>query len=168
MARNPTARLLDAGDTFPEIDISLVDGRLLSLPTGLKQPFNVVLVNRGAFCPYCVAQLRAFNSGLPKLAAEGIGVVSFSADSLDSAQKLMREQQLELPMGYGVAVETIAQRLGVYYEPGNGHAPPFLHSAGFLVRDSGNVMSAVYSSGAIGRLVWQDVLGFVQYIKSRK
>lgn len=168
MARNATARWLDAGDAFPQIDLALVDGRRLSLPGDLTQPFNVVLVNRGSFCPYCVGQLRAFQSALPKLAAEGIGVVSFSADSLDKALELKREQQLEFPIGYGVSVETVAERLGVYYEPRKGDAQPFLHSAGFIVRDAGKVVTAVYSSGAIGRLAWHDVLGFVQYVKSRK
>ena len=168
MARDLTVGLLDAGDTFPEIRLSLVDGGFVSLPADLKEPFNVVLVNRGAFCPYCTAQLRAFQAGLPRLASEGIGVVSFSADSFESAAKLVKDHQLEFPIGYGVSVDTAARRLGGYYEPARGSTPSHLHSAGFVVRGSGKILTAVYSSGAIGRLVWQDVLGFVQYVKAHE
>jgi len=32
----------------------------------------------------------------------------------------------------------------------------------------GKVITAVYSSGAIGRLVAEDVIGFVRYVKSSK
>lgn len=163
MARDIAARLLDAGDTFPELQLSLVDGRRFSVPGDLKQPYNVVLVNRGAFCPYCIAQLRGFQSSLAKLGVEGIGVVSFSADSLESAQKVVQENGLEFPVGYGASVETAARVLGVYYEA----APtPYLQSAGFVLQGSGKVLTAVYSAGPLGRLLAQDVLGFVQYIKA--
>ena len=43
---------------------------------------------------------------------------------------------------------------------------PYFQSTGFVVGPGNRVLTAVYSSGAIGRLVWQDVLGFVKYVKS--
>lgn len=162
MARDSGARLLDAGDRFPEFQLSLVDGRRLSLPADLKAPFNVVLVNRGAFCPYCIAQLRGFQASLAKLGAEGISVVSFSADSLESAGKVVRENGLEFPIGYGAPVNEAARVLGVYYDAGQ---TPYLQSAGFIVNGSGTILTAVYSAGPLGRLLAQDVLGFVQYVK---
>ncbi len=36
-----------------------------------------------------------------------------------------------------------------------------------MLGPGGTVLLAVYSSGAIGRLVWQDVLGFVKYLQSQ-
>lgn len=166
MARKITARPLDTGDDFPNIQLSLVDGRRLSVPGDLKQPFNVVLVNRGAWCPYCTAQLKAFQAGLTKLSAEGIGVVSFSVDPLETSRKLVRDNGLEFPIGYGASIDAIAEQLGVYYEPASEQMPSYFHSAGFVLGASGKVLTAVYSSGAIGRLVWQDVLGFLQYLKA--
>jgi peroxiredoxin len=163
MTRNADARLLDTGDTFPEFQLSLVDGRRRSLPRDFEQPFNVVLVNRGAFCPYCIAQLRGFQASLAKLSAESIGVVSFSADSLESARRVVQENRLEFPVGYGVSVEAAARVLGVYYEPS---PTAYLQSAGFVVHSSGKILTAVYSSGPLGRLLAQDVLGFVQYVKA--
>lgn len=163
MARDSGARLLDAGDTFPDFQLSLVDGGRLSLPAELTRPFNAVLVNRGAFCPYCIAQLRGFQASLAKLGAEGIGVVSFSADSVESARKVVRENGLEFPIGYGASVRDAARVLGVYYDMGQ---TPYLQSAGFIVNSSGKILTAVYSAGPLGRLLAQDVLGFVQYVKA--
>ena len=166
MARKANARLLDAGDTFPELELTLTDGKRLSLPGGLTQPFNVVLVNRGAWCPFCIGQLKGFQSGLSKLAQEGIGVVSFSSDTREKAAAVVAENKIEFPIGYGASVDASAEALGVYYDPKPAHIAPYLQSAGFVLGPGAKVLNAVYSSGAIGRLVWQDVLGLVQYIKA--
>lgn len=168
MARNADAPLLDAGDLFPVLELTLTDGRRISLPTDLSAPYNVVLVNRGAWCPFCVAQLRTFQSGLARLAEEGIGVVSLSSDSRDEASALVAEHRLAFPVAYGASVDVVARALGVYYDPQPAHARPHLQSAGFVLGPGGTVLLAVYSSGAIGRLVWQDVLGFVRYVKSHR
>jgi peroxiredoxin len=167
MARKATAPLLDAGDTFPALELTLTDGRRLSLPGDLSRPHNVVLVNRGAWCPYCVAQLKAFQSGLAKLVHEDIGVVSVSADPCDQASAVVAELHLEFPVACGASVDTVAEALGVYYDPHPTHtATPHLQAAGFVLGPGGTVLLAVYSSGAIGRLAWQDVLGFVKYVRS--
>lgn len=166
MARKANAKLLDAGDVFPELELALVDGGKLALPAGLRHPYNVVLVNRGHWCPFCIGQLKAFQSGLEKLEAEGIGVVSFSADPLDKAKAVVESNHLSYPVGWGSEIDEVADKLGVYYDPAPSHTTPYFHAAGFVLGPGHRVLTAVYSSGAIGRLVWQDVLGFVQYVKS--
>jgi peroxiredoxin len=166
MARKTNARLLDAGDTFPELELALTVGERLRLPTELAQPFHVILVNRGAWCPFCNAQLKAFQAGLSKLTQERIGVVSFSADTQEKASAMVAENKIEFAVGYGVSVDAVAEALGVYYDPKPAHTAPYLQSAGFVLGPGAKVLNAVYSSGAIGRLVWQDVLGLVQYVKS--
>lgn len=166
MARRPSAPLLDVGDPFPALELTLTDGRRLTLPADCSHPFNVVLVNRGAWCPFCVAQLKAFQSGLAKLAQEGIGVISLSADARQEAVAVVAEHGLEFPVAYGVSVDAVADALGVYYDLHPEHTAPHLQSAGFVLGPGGTVLLAVYSSGAIGRLVWQDVLGLVKYVRS--
>ncbi len=166
MARKSGARWLDEGDSFPVLDLTLTDGAGLQLPSGLSRPFNVVLVNRGAWCPFCTAQLRSFQSGLRRLSQAGIGVVSLSADRKEKAATLVAENGLEFPVAWGASVDAIADALGVYYAPASGDSSPYLQSAGFVLGPGGKVITAVYSSGAIGRLTWQDVLGFVEYVKA--
>jgi peroxiredoxin len=167
MARKPNARILDAGDPFPALELTLTDGKRLRLPADLTHPFNVVLVNRGAWCPFCTMQLKAFQMGLSKLVQEGIGVISLSTDTHEKASAAVTENRLEFPVAYGASVDAVAEALGVFYDPKPMHTPPYFHSAGFVLAPGGKVLNAVYSSGAIGRLVWQDVLGLVQYVKSQ-
>jgi peroxiredoxin len=166
MARKPNAPVLDAGDPFPVLELTLTDGSNLTLPAGLSRPYNVVLVNRGAWCPYCVAQLKAFQAGLPTLEGEGIGVLSLSAEPRDRALAMVTEHHLQFPVACGVSVDAVAAALGLYYEPGPAEHAPHLQSAAFVLGPDRRVLLAMYSSGAVGRLVWQDVLGYVRYLRS--
>jgi hypothetical protein len=43
--------------------------------------------------------------------------------------------------------------------------PRYLQSTGFVLEPRGRVVVSVYSSGAIGRLVPQDVIGLVRYLR---
>jgi len=40
-------------------------------------------------------------------------------------------------------------------------------ATGFVIRPHRRIAVAQYSSGPIGRLVWQDVLGLVQFYKKQ-
>jgi hypothetical protein len=50
---------------------------------------------------------------------------------------------------------------GAFVNPG----PAYLQSTGFVLDPAGNVVVSVYSSGAIGRLVPDDVTGLVGYLR---
>ena len=52
--------LLNPGDRFPSITITPVDATPIDLPDALHSHFAVILFYRGSWCPYCNAQLRAF------------------------------------------------------------------------------------------------------------
>jgi hypothetical protein len=41
----------------------------------------------------------------------------------------------------------------------------YLHSTGFVLDPAGDVVVSVYSSGAIGRLLPEDVIGLVRYLR---
>ena len=88
--------VLNPGDTFPTLTVALPEGASLQLPGHLAGHFGVVLFYRGAWCPYCNAQLRAFQRAQATLA---------------------------------------------------------------------DVDARVYSSGAIGRLVPEDVVGLIGYVR---
>jgi hypothetical protein len=44
--------------------------------------------------------------------------------------------------------------------------PVFLQSTGFVLNPSGQVTVGVYSTGAIGRLVPDDVIGLIRYLRA--
>ena len=94
---------------------------------------------------------------------EGIRVVAASTDPVDKARETVIEHSLAFPVGYGLPVKETAATLGAFYEERRG----VLQSTGYVIRPDGTIAVAQYSSGPIGRLVWQDVLGLVQHYKKQ-
>ena len=75
----------------------------------------------------------------------------------------MKEHGLSFPIGYGLPLTETAAALGTFYE----ERRRILQSTGFLVKPDKTIVVAQYSSGPIGRLVWQDVLGLVQLYRKQ-
>ena len=75
----------------------------------------------------------------------------------------MRSQSLTFPVGYGLDLKETATTLSAFYEERRG----ILQSTGYLISPDRTIAVAQYSSGPIGRLVWQDVLGLVQHYKKQ-
>lgn len=99
-----------------------------------------------------------------KLKDEGIGVVAASVDPLEKAQETVKEHGITFPVAYGLDLKETVAKIGAFYE----EARDFLQATGFVLKPDKTIAVAVYSSGPIGRLVWQDVLKMVQFYKSRK
>jgi peroxiredoxin len=152
---------LNPGDPFPRLTLSTTDGQALTLPDAFAGDFAVVLFYRGAWCPYCNAQLRAFQRSGQALADNGIRVAALSVDDKETTAALVAKHQLTFPVGYGAAAEAVAALTGAFVNPD----PVFLQSTGFVLDPAGNVIVSVYSSGAIGRLVPDDVTGLVRYLR---
>jgi thiol-disulfide isomerase/thioredoxin len=89
------------------------------VPDAFAGEFAAVLFYRGSWCPYCNAQLRAFQRAGQALADAGIGVAALSVEGEAAAAELATK----------------------------------------------HVVVSVYSSGAIGRLVPEDVIGLVRYLR---
>ena len=153
---------LHNGDRFPDLAINEVGGGRISLPGDLAGSYGVVLVYRGSWCPYCNAQLAGFARARVKVAELGIKVVALSVDDEPTSAALIDKLHLEFPVGYGANADCIAQTLGAY----TNADPKYLQGTGFVLDPDGRVLIALYSSGAIGRLVAEDVAGFVRYVKT--
>jgi peroxiredoxin len=154
--------LLAPGDRFPDLEIPKVGGGSISLPHDLAGSFGVVLVNRGSWCPYCNAQLAAFQRAQDRLTAVGVRVVSFSVDEEATAAALVDKHTLTFPVGHSADADTVADTIGSFVNA----EPKHLQSTGFVLDPAGDVLVSVYSSGAIGRLVPEDVAGLVEYVRS--
>ncbi len=90
-------------------------------------------------------------------------MVAASTDPLDKAKETVAEHSLTFPVGYGLPLEETAGTFGAFYEERRG----ILQSTGFVVKPDRTVVVSQYSSGPIGRLVWQDILGLVQFYKAQ-
>jgi len=153
--------LLSPGDPFPALKLSGPGAPALTLPDAFAGDFGVVLFFRGAWCPYCNAQLRAFQRSGDGLAETGIKVAALSVDDEPTTAGLIAKHGLTFPVGYGADAAAIADLTGAFVNPD----PVFLQSTGFVLDPAGKVLVSVYSSGAIGRLVPEDVIGLVRYVR---
>jgi len=153
--------VLQPGDPFPSLTVALPGRRTLRLPDALAGRYGVVLYYRGSWCPYCNAQLSAFQRSLDNLADADISIVALSVDDEATTANLIGRHGLRFPVGHSADAAAIARATGAFVNPG----PPYLQSTGFMLDPGGRVIVSVYSSGAIGRLVPQDVAGLAGYLR---
>jgi len=153
--------LLRPGDQFPALTVALAGGGTLRLPDDMVGHFGVILLYRGSWCPYCNAQLSAFQRSLDHLADIGVQVAALSVDDEDTTQDLIARHGLRFPVGHSADARAIAAATGAFVNDD----PVYLQSTGFVLDPDGRLVVSVYSSGAIGRLVPGDVIGMVRYLR---
>ena len=154
---------LENGQKFPSLQLPAVGGGTISLPDDLAGDFGVVLVYRGAWCPYCNAQLAAFSRAKDALDQAGVRVVALSVDDEQTSSALADKLRLTFPLAHSADADRVAEAVGSYVND----EPRYLQSTGFVLAPDGTVVTAVYSSGAIGRLLPDDVVGLVKYAKQQ-
>ena len=153
--------LLAPGDPFPTLTFDRAGGDRFTLPDILDGAFGVVLVYRGSWCPYCNAQLRAFQRATAVLDEVGAKVVALSVDDEPTTAALIAKHRLTFPVGHSADASAVAAAIGAFVDPAGG----YLQSTGFVLDPTGRVVVSVYSSGAIGRLVPEDVAGLIRYVR---
>jgi peroxiredoxin len=153
--------LLSPGDAFPQLSLNVSGGQAVQVPEAFAGHYRVLLFNRGAWCPYCTAQLRAFQHASATLADTGARVASLSVDDEATTADLIARHGLTFPVGFGADARAVAGLTGAFVNPD----PVCLQSTGFVLDPEGKVVVSVYSSGAIGQLVPEDVAGLVRYAR---
>jgi peroxiredoxin len=153
--------LLRPGDTFPALTVTPAGAGALALPEALGGHFGVVLFYRGSWCPYCNAQLRAFQRAHDSLTGVDAQVVALSVDDEPTTKALIAKHGFEFPVGHSADAMAIVETTGAFVNDD----PIYLQSTGFVLDPAGRVVVSVYSSGAIGRLVPDDVVGLIHYIR---
>jgi peroxiredoxin len=152
------------GQQFPSFSVPAVGGGTISLPDDLVGSYGIVLVYRGSWCPYCNAQLASFSRASEALAEVGAKVVALSVDDETTAAALVDKHRLSFPIGHSADADKVSDLTGAYLNDD----PHYLQSTGFVLAPDGAVLTAVYSSAAIGRLVVDDVLGFIRYTRDHE
>jgi peroxiredoxin len=151
---------LHNGQPFPSLEVPAVGGGTIALPDDLAGSYGVVLIYRGSWCPYCNAQLAGFSRGFDALAELGVKVVALSVDDEETSAALVAKHKLRFPVGHSADAGKVAAATGADVNDD----PRYLQSTGFVLAPDGTVQVAVYSSDAIGRLVADDVAGYVSYL----
>jgi peroxiredoxin len=153
--------LLRPGDAFPQLTLTVPGGKTIQVPGAFADDFAVVLFNRGAWCPYCAAQLRAFQRAADSLAEAGVRVAALWVDNEETTAEFIAENGITFPLGHSADARAVAELTGAFVNDD----PLYLQSAGFVLDPRGSVIVSVYSSGAIGRLLPEDVAGLVRYVR---
>ncbi len=154
--------LLKPGDDFPALVLTTADGTV-AVPQFFSGSFGVLLFNRGAWCPYCTAQLNSFQRAQSRLQDAGARVAALWVDDEATTKEFSARHNIQFPIGHGADAAAVAAAIGAFINP----SPLFLQSTGFVLDPGGRVLVSVYSSGAIGRLVPDDVIGLIQHVRSR-
>ena len=154
--------LLNNGDTFPKLTIPAVGGGAIALPDALAGSWGVALIYRGAWCPFCNAQLAGYAAEKQALDGLGIKVVALSVDDEATSAATAAKNHLQFPVGHSADADAVAAATGAFVNPN----PRFLQPAGFVLAPDGTVKAAAYATSAIGRMLAKDVVGFVGYLQS--
>ena len=86
-----------------------------------------------------------------------------SVDPVDKAREKAEKSGVKFPVGLGLSARDFSEATGAFYDAEKG----FLHAAGFILRPDGRIASAVYSTGAIGRLTASDCLAWVGFMMGK-
>ena len=156
--------LLSPGDRFPAITVTQLEAPTVDLSDALSGHFAVVLFYRGSWCPYDNAQLQAFQGATEKLDDLDIKVVALSVDDEAATRELIAKHDLKFRVGHSADAAAIHEATGAFVNA----EPAHIQSTGFVLDPDGKVIVSVYSSGAIGRLLPDDVAGLVSYVKSQQ
>jgi peroxiredoxin len=153
--------LLHPGDTFPQLTLNTSGGQAVKVPGSFAGDFGVVLFNRGAWCPYCGAQLRAFQRAHDSLTDAGIKVAALWVDDEETTAQFVAKHGITFPLGHSADARAVSGLTGAFLN----EDPLYLQSTGFVLDPEGKVVVSVYSSGAVGRLVPDDATGLVRYLR---
>jgi peroxiredoxin len=108
-------QVLKAGDQAPDFTLPNAVGRPVTLDSALQQGPVVVTFYRGAWCPYCNLQLRAYQKVLPEMQRLGASLLAVSPQRPDQSQATLLKNflQYEVLSDLGNAV---ARDFGLVYQ----------------------------------------------------
>ena len=100
-----------------------------------------------------------------ELVRANVRTVALSADPRDKARGTAELVGATYPIVFGLDALDVRDRIGCYIN--EKRDPPFTQSTSFLLNPDGEVVLANYSSGAVPRLLAEDVLAVVEQLDSR-
>ena len=169
--------MLQNGDVFPSLTFARAGGGEIHLPGDLAGGFGVILFYRGSWSHACNDQLYAFSRAADKFAHDGIKVVSVAVDDRETTETLVERHKLAFPVAYAADAPAVSAVTGAFVN----EDAVFLEATGFVINPEGRIETAVYTSGessedrivtvsystgAVGRLMPDDVLVLVRHLKS--
>ncbi len=104
-----------------------------------------------------------FHARGPEFDAAGIRVIGASTDTAELARQTLAQTALGYPLAFGLDAREFAAATGAFFDAQKN----YLHAAGFLLAPSGALGAALYSTGPMGRLLPDECLRMVAWLKQR-
>src|SRR6266700_3104091 len=141
IASDAIENVLKDGAQTPDFTLPDAVGNEVTLSHLLRQGPVVISFYRGAWCPYCNLELRAYQRVLPQLQELGATLVAISPQTPDHSLSLVEKQQLIFTIEE--AVRAAHKRIGANLPAFNGDDSWELPMAGtFLVDQLGTIRLA--------------------------
>jgi peroxiredoxin len=128
---------LAAGDRAPDFELENAAGQRVRLTDLLTRGPVVLTFYRGAWCPYCNAQLRGLQQALPELEALGASLVAVSPQLPDGSAELIDEAALTFEVLSDLD-STVASAYGITFTLAPSDQALFLEVGNDLRRVNGN------------------------------
>lgn len=90
-------RVLGIGAVLPSFELPDHDGRAVTSSSLLSAGPLVLIFFRGRWCPFCVAQLEAWNALLPEISAAGVTLASASPQTVHQSSLMHDQHRLAFP-----------------------------------------------------------------------
>jgi peroxiredoxin len=105
------------GSPIPDAQLLDVHGSTTTLHTAIAGRPAVVVLYRGAWCPYCNLTLRTYQQTLlPRLAERGVVLIAISPQKPDGSLSMQEKNDLAFPV-LSDRGNTIARALGALTQP---------------------------------------------------
>lgn len=98
VASGIAGKAVQAGEQAPGFTLANTRGEPVSLASLLEQGPVVLNFYRGAWCPYCLLELKALNDALPQITALGASLVSISPNVVEKSAAFVAEN----PFGFDI------------------------------------------------------------------
>src|SRR5947209_16809989 len=184
MASGAVEKALKEGAQAPDFTLPDALGNEVTLSHLLMQGPVVISFYRGAWCPYCNLELRAYQRVLPQLQGLGASLVAISPQTPDHSLSLVEKQKLTFAVlsdvsnhvarQFGLvftieeAVRAAHRRIGANLPAFNGDDSWELPMAGtFLVDQSGTIRLAFVDPDFSRRLDPLVVIALIKELKGK-
>ena len=105
---------LPIGAQAPGFQLPDQTGTLVSLASLTVNGAAVIFFFRGRWCPFCIAQLEAWNRLVPRLSGTGIAVAAISPQTTHQVSLMRDQHHLEFPL-LSDAGNRVARQFGIVY-----------------------------------------------------
>ena len=157
--------LLHPGDMFPQLTLDIPGAQAIEvlLVRFRRRVRRRRRSNRGSLAPLSAPPSRAAPpaSRLIPWRRSASGSPRPWVDDEKTTAEFTARHALTFPLGHSADAHAIAGLTGAFVN----EDPLYLQSTGFVLDPQGKLIVSVYSSGAIGRLVPEDVIGLVRYLR---